>query len=661
MKWMPILPARMLLEFIELYDGGVGNTPLDSLVVVLYNGSDDLSYNEPIDLNGFSTDENGYFVIGSDLVANVDLVAFTTNGIQNGADAIALYKGNAVDFPNDTPLLIDETLLDAVVYDTDDADDTILLTLLNVGQGQIDEAGMGNKDGQSIQRIPNGAGGARNTMTYTQDNPTPGAENGAVPPAPETISIVEARNAAFGDLVTVSGVLTVSDQFRGSAYIQDATGAIAIFDEKVHGTGVFTVGDSLTITGTRSAFNDQVQLSAVTEVLFNGSPNEVIIPRTILLSELANHPAELVKIVNPSFPRPGDILFGNSNYSISDSSGNGELRIDNDVEALVGLGQPQSCGEVVGVVGRFFNTFQLLPRLQNDLACAGPYVPLGSTINIDRDKTFDIATWNIEWFGNEENSPAAGNPMSDAIQRDSVRTVLAGLNADIIAVQEIVDVPLFEELINSLPGYDFILSPAVSRPDATDGMQQKVGFIYDTGTVSVIATRPLLESIHPLYNGGDDSALTDYPVEDKTRFYASGRLPFLMNADITIEGTTKNFDLVALHARANSGTDAQERYDMRKFDVEVLKDSLDLQFSDANLILLGDFNDDVDVTVADISSTVSSYEAYIADTENYDILSRALSDGGFRSFVFQRKYDRPYFGVQRSGTFLYWRNCECRL
>ncbi len=31
------------LEFIELYDGGVGNTPLDGLVLVTYNGSDDLS------------------------------------------------------------------------------------------------------------------------------------------------------------------------------------------------------------------------------------------------------------------------------------------------------------------------------------------------------------------------------------------------------------------------------------------------------------------------------------------------------------------------------------------------------------------------------------------------------------------------------------------
>ncbi len=623
------------LEFIELYDGGAGNTSLDGLVVVLYNGSDDQSYNNAIDLDGFSTDENGYFVIGSALVANVDLVAFTTNGLQNGADAVALYQGDAADFPNDTPLLINDSLIDALVYDTSDSDDPALLALLNPGEAQINEGELDNKDGQSLQRIPNGDGGLRNTGTYTPATPTPGAENGAVPPAPDVISILEARNAASGELVTISGVLTVSDQFGGSAYLQDATAGIAIFDEMVHGDGNFMVGDSITVTGSRSAFNDQIQISTVTEVENNGLPNQPISPRTITLGELASYPGELVRIVSPTFPRPGDILFGNSNYTLSDSSGDGQIRIDNDVAAIVGLGQPASCPEVIGVVGRFFETYQLLPRSEDDLACAEPYIPIGSTVDIEKDKTFDVVTWNIEWFGEESNSPAAGNPMSDAIQRDSVRTVLEAIGADVFAVQEIVDVPLFEELINSLPGYAYVLSPATSRPDATDGMQQKVGFVYNTNTVSIVETRPLLESIHPLYNGGDDSALTDYPVEDRTRFYASGRLPFLMTADVTVDGASKRFDMVALHARANSGSSPQERYDMRKYDVEVLKDSLDVQFSDSNLILLGDFNDDVDETVADIDGTLSSYAVYVADTTNYDILSAELSEGGFRSFAFR--------------------------
>ncbi len=172
-------------EFIELYDGGVGNTPLDGLVLVVYNGSDDRSYNlggqgSAIDLDGFSTDANGYFVLGNSGVPNAS-ITFSGNSLQNGADAVALYTGNGTDFPNDTPLTT-TNLLDAMVYDTSDGDDPVLLTLL-LGGGQVDENGMGAKDIESSQRCPNGTGGPRDTSTYTTFQPTPGSENCVTPPA----------------------------------------------------------------------------------------------------------------------------------------------------------------------------------------------------------------------------------------------------------------------------------------------------------------------------------------------------------------------------------------------------------------------------------------------------------------------------------------------
>lgn len=618
------------LEFIELYDGGTGNTSLSGFVIVLYNGNGDTSYNA-FDLDGFTTNADGYFVMGNSAVANVDAVV-SNNTFQNGADAVGLYEGDATSFSNGT-VVTTAGLIDALVYDTSDADDAELLILLNAGQAQINEGELGNKDGHSNQRIPNGQGGARNTVTYTQATPTPGTENGAVVVAPDPISILDARNAALSELVTISGVLTVSDQFSGSAYLQDSTAGIAIFDEMVHGNGVFAVGDSITVTGTRSAFNDQIQISAVSSVENNGLPNVPIAPLTITLAELANHPAELVRIVNVDFPTPGDILFGNSNYMLTDLSGSGELRIDNDVAEIVGLGQPETCPELVGVVGRFFEVFQLLPRSAADMPCVGPYIPPTPPIVVPKENTLDVVTWNIEWFGDESNSPPAGDPNSDAIQKDAAKAVILELNADVYAVQEISDDVLFETMVSELPGYDFVLSEAVSRPN-DPGVKQKVGFIYNTTTVTNVTTKALLESIHPLYNGGDDSALVNYP-STTDRFYASGRLPFLLTADVVIDGVTEPYNFVALHARANGSTGAQNRYDMRKYDVEVLKDTLDAQFSNVNLILLGDYNDDVDVTVADIPSTITSFEEYSDDTINYTIVSRALSDAGFRSFVFR--------------------------
>jgi hypothetical protein len=53
---------------------------------------------------------------------------------------------------------------------------------------------------------------------------------------------------------------------------------------------------------------------------------------------------------------------------------------------------------------------------------------------------------------------------------------------------------------------------------------------------------------------------------------------------------------------------------MRKYDVEVLKDSLDVEFPNANVMLLGDFNDDVDQSVA---GNPSSYQKMVEDTARY--------------------------------------------
>jgi len=165
-----------VLEFVELYDGGVGNTSLDGLVLVFYNGSNDLSY-ASYDLDGQTTNANGYFVVGNVDVPNVSSITFASNGLQNGADAVALYTGNSTDFPNSS-IVTTDSLVDAFVYGTNDADDTELLVLLNDGESQINEDEALDKDVHSSQRIPNGTGGNRNTSTYVQLTPTPGEQNG---------------------------------------------------------------------------------------------------------------------------------------------------------------------------------------------------------------------------------------------------------------------------------------------------------------------------------------------------------------------------------------------------------------------------------------------------------------------------------------------------
>ncbi len=155
-------------EIIEL-KSDVPNFSLDDYVLVLFNGSTnggDSSY-FALDLDGFTTDVNGIFLIGSNGVSPVPDYVLFDNAIQNGADAVVIYEDAAVNFPDGT-LATSVNLIDALAYDTNDADDTILLGLLGISI-QTNEDENGNQTTESIQRKDDG--------TYEVKTPTPGALN----------------------------------------------------------------------------------------------------------------------------------------------------------------------------------------------------------------------------------------------------------------------------------------------------------------------------------------------------------------------------------------------------------------------------------------------------------------------------------------------------
>ena len=64
------------------------------------------------------------------------------------------------------------------------------------------------------------------------------------------------------------------------------------------------------------------------------------------------------------------------------------------------------------------------------------------------DTTLDIASWNIEWFGDTSNGPT-----NEALQLQNARAVIAGADMDIWGVAEIVSLSQWNSLKAQLPGY----------------------------------------------------------------------------------------------------------------------------------------------------------------------------------------------------------------
>ncbi|MEZ5473047.1 MAG: endonuclease [Marinicella sp.] len=146
-------------DFIELF--GSPNTSTDGYTLVLYDGFTDVS-TAVISLNTLSTDTNGYLLIN--------------NALEDGADAVVLYASDSSNF-NVGDAITSTDIMDAIVYDSGQADDAELLALINPGQPQVNEDANGDAMNESLIRCTNGSGGQLNTNSFKAFTPSPGAEN----------------------------------------------------------------------------------------------------------------------------------------------------------------------------------------------------------------------------------------------------------------------------------------------------------------------------------------------------------------------------------------------------------------------------------------------------------------------------------------------------
>ncbi|PXY44259.1 T9SS-dependent choice-of-anchor J family protein [Flavobacterium hydrophilum] len=258
--------------------------------------------------------------------------------------------------------------------------------------------------------------------------------------------------------------------------------------------------------------------------------------------------------------------------------------------------------------------------------------------SIPKADTFDVVSYNLEFFGTDVKGTdgVEFGPTDDALQIDNVAKVMNKLNADVYVVQEVSDDPSIDQLIQKISINGKIFDKRISTswsysfnaPDP-NFPPQKLVVLYNTKTTSVKKTRVMFKDLYDEVRAGT-TTLPNYPGGNGASFFSSGRLPYMVQIETNIGGIKKEINLIDLHARANSGTDIS-RYNMRKYDAELLKDSLDVHYPNANFMILGDFNDDVKASV--ITPNPSSYEAFVTDTNRYNALTLGISQAGVYSFL----------------------------
>ncbi len=165
-------PGSDILEFIEL-KSATPNFSLNGYVLVFFNGGSTSPYSGSssyfaLDLDGYSTDVNGIIHFGNSTVSPTPAMTFPITTIQNGPDAVALYLGNATDFPLNT-FATAVNLIDSLAYSNSaTTQPTSLITIFGITVCTNENQTLAAAT-KSIQR--------KNDGTYEVKTPTPGVPN----------------------------------------------------------------------------------------------------------------------------------------------------------------------------------------------------------------------------------------------------------------------------------------------------------------------------------------------------------------------------------------------------------------------------------------------------------------------------------------------------
>jgi hypothetical protein len=104
-----------------------------------------------------------------------------------------------------------------------------------------------------------------------------------------------------------------------------------------------------------------------------------------------------------------------------------------------------------------------------------------------------------------------------------------------------------------------------------------------------------------------------------------------MEAKVTLNCVSQDVKFVLVHAKANTNP-AATSYSRREAGAKALHDSLQILFPDDNIVILGDFNDDLDVSIT-AGKTTTSWSSFTTDGTNYSALTLPLSEAGKKSTV----------------------------
>ena len=209
-----------------------------------------------------------------------------------------------------------------------------------------------------------------------------------------------------------------------------------------------------------------------------------------------------------------------------------------------------------------------------------PLVPTLDSLFFGTDSTFEIVTWNIQNF-----------PKEDMITADYVVQIIMAIDADVFALQEIESSNYFDYVIDELNEIDSLYNWDGYKANSNNF--GNLAYIYKNDFVEV-------DSIYEIYQ--DD-------------WYAFPRSP------LVFEFTYEEQELVIIDNHLKAGGEPEDE-DRREEASQKLQAFIDSTYSDFEVILVGDLNDDISEP-----QNTNVFWNFISQPESYLFADMEIAEG----------------------------------
>mgnify|MGYP000431873428 CR=1 FL=1 len=240
------------------------------------------------------------------------------------------------------------------------------------------------------------------------------------------------------------------------------------------------------------------------------------------------------------------------------------------------------------------NTRQVVPYIQRSIFILFVGFSVSAQtiedISFGTEDTFEVVTWNIEHF-----------PKKNQTTIGYVHRILKAIDADVYAIQEVENINDFNQLVNGLSEYEGYLESTYFAG---------LAYIYKKELVQI-------NSIYEIYT------TSEY-------WKAFPRSPMVM--DLTFNG--ERLIIINNHFKCCGDgllvTTNQNDEEARRHKASMLlKQYIDANFANLNVLLVGDLNDRLTDTVAN-----NVFKPYFDDSENYKFVDYEIATGNSTGWSF---------------------------